>query len=108
MASRARELACECEREGDANLTQTLELINGPSVNERLRNPDNRLGKMLASKMSDAEMLDELYLAALSRLPLPAEAKVMLAHVAAAEAKRLAWEDILWTLLNSKEFAYRH
>ena len=38
----ARELACECEREGDSNLTQALQLINGPSVNERVRNPNNR------------------------------------------------------------------
>jgi hypothetical protein len=40
----ARELACECEREGDSNLAQALQLINGPTVNDRLRNPDNRLG----------------------------------------------------------------
>ncbi len=57
----ARELACECEREGDSNLAQALQLINGPTVNEKLRNPTNRIGKLLAAKKTDREILDELY-----------------------------------------------
>ena len=36
----ARELACECERESDSNLAQALQLINGPTVNEKLRNAE--------------------------------------------------------------------
>ena len=63
----ARELACECERESDSNLAQALQLINGPTVNDKLRNPNNRIGKLLADKKSETEILDELYLAALSR-----------------------------------------
>src|SRR5271165_5713871 len=43
----ARELACECEREGDSNLAQALQLINGPTINEKLRNPHNRIGHLL-------------------------------------------------------------
>src|SRR5262249_16914049 len=35
----ARELACECEREGDSNLAQALQLINGPTINDKIRNP---------------------------------------------------------------------
>ena len=46
----ARELACECERESDSNLAQALQLINGPTVNDKLRNPNNRLGKLLARR----------------------------------------------------------
>ncbi|MFO0927899.1 MAG: DUF1553 domain-containing protein [Gemmataceae bacterium] len=49
----ARELACECERESDSNLAQALQLINGPTVNDKLRNPTNRLGKLLAKKAAD-------------------------------------------------------
>src|SRR5205807_2158563 len=58
----ARELACECEREGDSNLAQALQLINGPTVNEKLRNAGNRIGKLLGKKSSDLELLTELYL----------------------------------------------
>src|SRR4029078_11939549 len=63
----ARELACECEREGDSNLAQALQLINGPTVKEKLRNPGNRIGKLLNKKISEPEILNELYLTTLSR-----------------------------------------
>src|ERR1700716_1731305 len=52
----ARELACECEREGDSNLAQALQLINGPTVNEKVRNPNNRLGQLLARKLPEKEI----------------------------------------------------
>ncbi len=104
----ARELACECEREGDSNLAQALQLINGPSVNDRLRNPNNRIGKLLAKKIDDRTMLDELFLATLSRSPNPSERRTMLDHLSRAADKRKAWEDVHWALINSKEFLFRH
>jgi hypothetical protein len=103
-----RELACECEREGDSNLAQALQLINGPTVNEKLRNPNNHLAKLLAKKSSDKDMLNDLYLAALSRPPSEVELQVSLQHVAKAADKRKAWEDVQWALINSKEFLFRH
>jgi hypothetical protein len=104
----ARELACECEREGDSNLAQALQLINGPTINEKVRNPDNRLGKLLNKKVADTEVLRDLYLATLSRTPAEAEVKASLEHVAKSKDKRKAWEDVQWALLNSKEFLFRH
>lgn len=106
----ARELACECERESDSNLAQALQLINGPTVNDKLRNPGNRLGRLLGKKLSETEVLNELYLATLSRLPAEGEVKAALEHVAKAkpEDKRKAWEDVQWALVNSKEFLFRH
>jgi hypothetical protein len=103
-----RELACECEREQDSNLAQALQLINGPTVNEKLRNPSNHIGKLLAKKSSEPAMLNALYMAALSRPPNDAEAKLSLAHVAKGPDKRKAWEDVQWALINSKEFLFRH
>jgi hypothetical protein len=104
----ARELACECEREGDSNLAQALQLINGPTVNEKLRNPANRIGRLLGKKMSDPDTLTELYLSTLSRYPTEADFKVALEHVNKAQDKRKAWEDVHWALLNAKEFLFRH
>jgi hypothetical protein len=104
----ARELACECEREGDSNLAQALQLTNGPTVNEKLRNPKNRLGRLLEKKLSDEEMLNELYLASLSRSPLDGEIKVAMKHLADNPDKRKGWEDIQWALINHKEFLFRH
>jgi hypothetical protein len=104
----ARELACECERESDSNLAQALQLINGPAVNDRLRNPNNRIGKLLAAKKSDTEMVSELFLVTLSRTPTADESKAMLDHVTRSMDKRKAWEDVHWALINSKEFLFRH
>jgi hypothetical protein len=104
----ARELACECEREGDSNLAQALQLINGPTINDKVRNPDNRLGKLLGKKVADSEILRDLYLATLSRTPATEEVKASLEHVTRAKDKRKAWEDVQWALLNSKEFLFRH
>src|SRR5207253_11374586 len=78
----ARELACECERESDSNLAQALQLINGPTVNDKLRSANNRVGRLLAKKVPEADVLNELYLATLSRLPAPGEVQAALAHVA--------------------------
>ncbi len=104
----ARELACECERESDSNLAQALQLINGPTINEKIRNPNNRLGKLLAEKKADREILDQLYLVTLSRLPSDAERQPALAHVNKNTDKRRAWEDVMWALLNTREFLFRH
>jgi hypothetical protein len=104
----ARELACECEREGDSNLAQALQLINGPTVNDKIRNPNNRIGRLMLKKLSDQEMLTELYLATLSRPPSDEDVKFALEHVAKATDKRKAWEDVQWALLNAKEFLFRH
>jgi hypothetical protein len=104
----ARELACECERESDSNLAQALQLINGPTVNDKLRNPSNRVGRLLGKNASEADILNDMYLAALSRLPVQGETDAALGHVAKSPDKRKAWEDVLWALINSKEFLFRH
>ena len=104
----ARELACECEREGDSNLAQALQLINGGAVNDCLRNPNNRIGKLIAAKKSSKEILDTLFLVTLSRLPNENEESKLLAHVSSAPDARRAWEDVHWALINSKEFLFRH
>ncbi len=114
-----RELACECEREGDSNLAQALQLINGPTINDKMRAGTNRVGRLLGKKVTDLEMLEDLYLATLSRPPLEGEVKFALEHLNKATERgttsqekeanrRKAWEDVQWALLNSKEFLFRH
>src|SRR5207247_1621731 len=101
-----REQSCECEREGDITVARVLELKNGLFVRTKIRTPDNRLGKLLARKLPAASMLDELFLAALARPPLPEESKGALALVEQTADKREAWEAVLWALLNTNEFLF--
>jgi hypothetical protein len=104
----ARELACECERESDGNLAQALQLINGPTVNGKVRSTANRISTLLAAKLTDEARLTELYYAALSRPPVTEEVSAALAHITQATDKRKAWEDVLWAVMNTREFLFRH
>lgn len=104
----AREAACECEREGDLNVARALEMKNGDFLLGKLRAPENRIGRLLKQGLPDADVLTDLFLATLSRPPLAEEAQPALAHVARADNKRQAWEDIHWALLNTNEFLFRH
>ena len=104
----SRTQTCECDREQHFGRKQALELIIGQMTANRLTSKDNRLGRLLAEQKSDAEILNELYLCALSRVPSEASAKSLSEYVAGSADKRQAWEDILWTILNSQEFIYQH
>jgi hypothetical protein len=103
-----RELACECERESDSSLSQALQMINGPLVAGKLRDANNRLGKLIAANKSDAEIAQELYFATLSRAPREPELTAIANHIKASPDRRKALEDVHWALLNSKEFLFRH
>ena len=103
-----RESVCECERNGDATLGQSFELISGRLIDSRLRSSDNRLSRLLASAKPPAEMAAELYLAAYARYPSVAETKVAVAYLEKAKDRRAALEDLAWGLMNTKEFLLRH
>jgi hypothetical protein len=76
-------------------------------VNEVLAEDDNRVGRLLAAGKSDAEIVDALYHAALCRPPSEAEGEAVALYVAIAGDRRAALEDVLWSLLNAKEFLLR-
>jgi hypothetical protein len=102
-----RLLTCECERSEDAGMLQAFQLITGELVHTLLREPDNRIGKLMTAGKADAEILDELYLAALARPPSETERVRLLAYVGGAKDRRAAWEDVVWGLVNAKEFLLR-
>lgn len=102
-----RLLTCECERGEDAGMLQAFQLITGELVHSLLRDPDNRIGKLIAAGKTDAEMLGEFYLAALARPPSETERVQLLAYVDGAKDRRAAWEDVVWGLVNAKEFLLR-
>jgi hypothetical protein len=104
----ARELACECERESDSNLSQALQLIGGSTVNGKLRDDVGRMARLAKSGKSPEEITKELYQVALSRDPNASEVAASVKHLNATADKRQAVEDLGWVLINSKEFLFRH
>lgn len=103
-----RLLTCECERSEATTLAQAFQLINGEAVRRVLEAEDNRIGRLLQRGAPDATILEEVYLATLSREPSELERKALLAHVAGSKDRRKSWEDACWAILNSKEFLLRH
>jgi hypothetical protein len=69
----ARESACECERSGSMMLGPVLNLVNGPVVGDALRDPNNRIAKLVASEKDDAKIVEELFLSFLCRPPTAEE-----------------------------------
>jgi hypothetical protein len=104
----ARELACECERESESNLSQALQLIGGATVNGKLRDNNGRMAQLAKSNKTPEEITRELYMAALCREPTAAEREAAVKHLSAAKNRREAIEDLGWVLINSKEFLFRH
>ena len=103
-----RLLTCECERSESTTLSQAFQMINGETVRRKLEMRSNRIGEALDAGRSDVEILDEIYLAALAREPTQNERTAMTAHIRRGQDRRKAWEDVVWALLNSKEFLLRH
>jgi hypothetical protein len=104
----ARELACECERESDSNLSQALQLIGGATVNGKLRDDNGRMATLAKSSKTPEEITRELYLVALAREPNSTETAAAVKHLTSAKDRRQAVEDLGWVLINSKEFLFRH
>ena len=52
------------------------------------------------------EIMEELYLTAYSRLPTPEELKRTLPKIEKAENKQQALEDVMWAILNTREFMF--
>src|SRR5436305_6281255 len=99
-----REGVCECERVTDPNLAQALHTLNSETIMAKIAHPQGRVAKLLAAKKTDAEIVAELYLAALSRRPTGAEQAALLQLRAETTDAKAFYEDLLWSLLNSKHF----
>ena len=122
--------ACECERSADVNLAQALHLVNSNNIRLKLSSDQSRPANL--AKQKDAQpqnLLTQLYLHALSRPPQPEELATALAYLQRKQNEprptspkesdkavpadpilptRQAYEDLIWALLNTKEFLFNH
>ena len=111
---------CECERVQSSSLAQSLHLMNSAEVKGKLAFAGGRADRLSKSEAPVAETIREIYLAAFNREPSGEELSIAEDHIVKerldaagkpidpAVAKKLAYEDLLWAILSTKEFLYNH
>jgi hypothetical protein len=103
-----RTQTCDCERSGDAGLPQAMYLINDTDVNSKLSASNGRVARLLAGCGDDAKVVEDLFLATVGRYPSDEEAQKALAHVGRSANRKAGIEDVLWSLMNLREFVFNH
>jgi hypothetical protein len=89
-------------------MTQALQLMTGDLLNRKVGDPKGRVRKMINDKMSAEQAVESIYLASLSRRPTDAERNESLSAIKSAKNLREGLEDLLWTMLNTREFQFNH
>ncbi|MEZ6055754.1 MAG: DUF1553 domain-containing protein [Planctomycetaceae bacterium] len=101
------ESACECERSAEANLSQSLHMLNSSDIQGRLQNGNGRAAKLAREiERADSDKVRELYLSAFSREPTQEEIDFIVNRVSTYQNRQQAWEDVLWAVFNAKEFQF--
>jgi hypothetical protein len=107
-----RGTACSCEVKMEPNLSQALHLLNGDTVQEKIAS-GGVVKRMLDENRSAEQIVEEIYLRTLTRMPTEKERTALLeilqdpaAQDPAAIQRNL--EDSFWAILNSREFVFNH
>ncbi|MFO0888744.1 MAG: DUF1549 domain-containing protein [Isosphaeraceae bacterium] len=104
-----RDTPCECERVTDASLSQSLMLLNSSEVQTKLAAAGGRAELLDKDPRPDADKVDGLFWTALGRAATDGEKAAALGHLAKhKQSRKTAYEDILWALINAKEFQFIH
>ncbi len=103
-----RTTACDCERAAEPALPQTLFRMTDPEMMKKFSDAKGRAATLAKSKMTDDDLIDDLFLAALTRKPKPDEKEAAVKHLATAKTRTDAITDLLWALVNTREFILNH
>ena len=102
-----RLLTTDTERLCECNMGQAFQMISGPALNELLAEKENRVSHLLVGDQSNRQIVEEMFWTALTRAPTQAELDNLLPGLESARDRRAELNDILWGLLNSKDFVFR-
>ena len=92
----------------DANLAQALHTLNGDILAAKIAQKTGRVAKLLGTKRPHDEIVRELYLATLCRFPTQAELELSRKFLVENPNPKEVYEDLLWALINSKQFLFVH
>jgi len=101
--------ACECERDNGSNMLQALTMINGKSILARVKNPAARPAVLAKTKQTDVELVTQIYLWCLARTPTEKERLIAVGFLKEGVPDRTAaMQDLMWALVNSRDFLLSH
>ncbi|WP_197442417.1 DUF1549 and DUF1553 domain-containing protein [Lignipirellula cremea] len=104
-----RTTVCACERGDSPTISQSLHLMNSPEIAAKVQHRLGRARRLADSEAPPLAIIEEIYLATLSRRPTPGEMTLMTQLFEDDQIdRRTATEDVFWTLLNTKEFLFNH
>ena len=89
-------------------MVRSLHRLVGPTFTKGFIGQGGRLDKLLGNNLSDAQIIEELYLAAFSRFPTPQEQQQVESLLAQQPSREEGLESFTWALLNAREFVYNH
>jgi hypothetical protein len=101
-----RESVCDCDRMVEPNLRQTLHLMSDSEWVSRIEK--SPLVAELAAEKNQQRAVERAFLQSFSRLPAPAEEQLIREHVRVARSARAGWSDVIWALVNTREFRTNH
>ena len=102
-----RQTVCTCEVNTQPNLSQALHLINGDTIQKKI-SKGRVIQQMMKAKMSNQEIIKDLFLRCLSRSPTELELEKLTAELDLSDNRKQMLHDIFWALLNSREFLFLH
>ncbi len=101
-----RKSLCDCDRSPSPSIRQAIHLMSDAHVMQMITT--GRLARLLSEKHSDADIVEEFYLATFSRSPDDEERALVLQHVSESDNRAEALADLVWALINSREFVTNH
>ena len=101
-----RESPCECERTSEVSLSQTLNLVNGPTVSDAIVHPQGLIARLIAANAPPEELIRKVYLSVLCREPSLEESTTAVGYFAAVSTPDEAAQDLMWALINSPAFLF--
>ncbi len=103
-----RESACECERPSEPSLSQSLHVINDTFMQGKIASGSGLAVRLAGDKRPHGEKLDYLFLTVFSRRPTDKERRDAIEYLESEADQKKAYGNLLWALINTKEFHFVH
>lgn len=108
FAKPKRASVCECERSPDENLSQALHTLNGDTIFNKIAAGNGRIAQLVTEKKTHEDIVNELYMVTLSRRPTAGEIEASRGFLSSSPTPKECYEDLMWALINSKQFLFVH